>query len=65
MAVRRADRRAARPQAKTRERLDVLMVSRGLSPSREQAARLILAGTVLVDGQRVDKAGALVTPSSR
>ena len=28
--------------------------------SREQAARLILAGSITVDGRRVDKAGAVV-----
>src|SRR3970040_1444562 len=47
---------AAKP-ARGRERLDRLLVARGLAPSREQAARLILAGQVFVDGQRVDKAG--------
>ncbi len=45
---------------KGKERLDTLLVSRGLAESREKAARLILAGAVTVDGQRVDKAGALV-----
>jgi len=40
-------------------------VERALVESREKAARLILAGDVLVDGQRVDKAGALVTPGAR
>jgi 23S rRNA (cytidine1920-2'-O)/16S rRNA (cytidine1409-2'-O)-methyltransferase len=45
---------------KSKQRLDVTMVARGLSDSRERAARLILAGQVLVDGQRMDKAGALV-----
>ena len=34
-----------------------MLVSRGLAESREKAARLILAGAVTVDGQRVDKAG--------
>jgi 23S rRNA (cytidine1920-2'-O)/16S rRNA (cytidine1409-2'-O)-methyltransferase len=38
----------------------VALVTRGLSESREKAARLILAGQVLVDGQRLDKAGTLV-----
>lgn len=41
----------------TKERLDVLVVKRGLAPSREKAKRIIMAGEVLVDGQREDKAG--------
>lgn len=41
-------------------RLDVLLVERGLFPSRQQAQRAIMAGQVFVDGQRVDKPGALV-----
>ena len=43
-----------------RVRIDRVLVERGLVESREQAVRLILAGEVLVDGKRVDKAGALV-----
>lgn len=39
-----------------RERLDRALVSRGLVASREDAARLILAGLVHVDGMVVDKA---------
>ena len=39
-----------------RERLDRVLVSRGLVASREDAARLILAGLVRVDGVVVDKA---------
>ena len=40
-----------------KERLDVLLVSRGLSESREKAKATIMAGLVFVDNQRVDKAG--------
>jgi 23S rRNA (cytidine1920-2'-O)/16S rRNA (cytidine1409-2'-O)-methyltransferase len=41
-------------------RLDQLLVSRGLAPTREKAQGMILAGLVEVDGRRVDKAGAAV-----
>jgi 23S rRNA (cytidine1920-2'-O)/16S rRNA (cytidine1409-2'-O)-methyltransferase len=41
-------------------RVDLLLVERGLVPSRERARALILAGRVLVSEQKVDKAGALV-----
>ena len=44
----------------SRVRLDKLLVDTGLVESREKAARLILAGEVLIDGQRVDKAGSLI-----
>lgn len=43
-------------------RLDVLLVQRGLAPSRERAQALIAAGTVLVDGVPSTKAGARVKP---
>jgi len=43
-----------------RHRLDVLLVQRGLAPSRERAQALILSGVVLVDGRRAEKAGAQV-----
>jgi 23S rRNA (cytidine1920-2'-O)/16S rRNA (cytidine1409-2'-O)-methyltransferase len=42
-------------------RLDKLIFDRGLAPSRERAQAMILAGKVLVDGQKIDKAGAGVT----
>jgi len=45
-------------QAKTR--VDVLLVERGFAPSRERARAYILAGRVLIDEQKVDKAGAMV-----
>lgn len=41
-----------------KERLDVLLVERGLAPSREKAKALIMSGLVYVGGQREDKAGA-------
>jgi 23S rRNA (cytidine1920-2'-O)/16S rRNA (cytidine1409-2'-O)-methyltransferase len=41
-------------------RLDKLLLERGLAPSRERAQALVLAGKVLVDGQKVDKSGTAV-----
>ena len=41
-----------------KERLDVMMVSRGLASSREKARAMIMAGEVFVDGNREDKAGS-------
>jgi 23S rRNA (cytidine1920-2'-O)/16S rRNA (cytidine1409-2'-O)-methyltransferase len=43
-------------------RLDKLLVERGLVPSRERAQALILAGKVLVDEQKVEKAGTPTEP---
>lgn len=39
-------------------RIDKLLVERKLTPSRERAQSLVLAGRVLVNGQKVEKAGA-------
>ena len=41
-----------------KERLDVLLVTRGLASSREKAKAVIMAGDVYVDGQKEDKAGS-------
>ena len=41
-----------------KERLDVLLVNRGLAASREKAKAVIMAGIVYVDGQKEDKAGS-------
>ena len=41
-----------------RERLDVMLVNRGLAPSREKAKAVIMSGVVFVDGAREDKAGS-------
>ncbi|MFO7631481.1 MAG: TlyA family RNA methyltransferase [Caldilinea sp.] len=43
-----------------KERLDLLVVARGLAESREQAQRLIMAGEVDVNGVRHDKPGRTV-----
>lgn len=40
-----------------KERLDVLMVKRGLAESREKAKAIIMTGIVYVDGEKEDKAG--------
>ncbi len=40
-----------------KERLDVILVSRGLATSREKAKAIIMAGDVFVNGQREDKPG--------
>ena len=41
-----------------KERLDVILVAKGLFESRERAKGAIMAGAVYVNGERVDKAGA-------
>jgi 23S rRNA (cytidine1920-2'-O)/16S rRNA (cytidine1409-2'-O)-methyltransferase len=48
-----------------RERLDVLIVARGIAASRERARALVLAGQVSVDGRVVTKAGASVSVDAR
>ncbi len=45
-------------EQKKKERLDVLLVKRGLAPSREKAKALIMTGNVFVKEQREDKAGS-------
>ena len=42
----------------SKERLDVLLVNRGLADSREKAKAIIMSGKVYVDGQKEDKAGS-------
>jgi 23S rRNA (cytidine1920-2'-O)/16S rRNA (cytidine1409-2'-O)-methyltransferase len=41
-----------------RERLDVLLMRRGLAPTRERARAFVMAGVVRVDGRQALKAGA-------
>ena len=47
-----------------KERLDVLLVEKGLFPSREKAKASVMAGLIFVDGMRVDKAGNMTNPDS-
>lgn len=46
-----------------KERLDVLLVQRGLCESREKAKALIMSGLIFIAGERADKAGASFDPA--
>ncbi|MGO9642208.1 MAG: TlyA family RNA methyltransferase [Candidatus Acidiferrales bacterium] len=48
-----------------KQRLDILLVERGLAESRQKAQALILAGAVRVDGEPRDKSGAAIPASAR
>src|SRR5262245_25110783 len=48
----------------SKQRLDVALVERGLTTTRERARALILAGQVRVDGQVVSKAGAPIAANA-
>ena len=45
-------------------RLDRLLVDKSLTETRHKAQATIMAGLVMIDGKRMDKAGALVNPSA-
>lgn len=47
-----------------KERLDMLLVQRGLAPSREKAKAMIMEGLVYVGEQREDKAGSMFEPDA-
>jgi 23S rRNA (cytidine1920-2'-O)/16S rRNA (cytidine1409-2'-O)-methyltransferase len=49
----------------TRQRLDLLLVERGLAETRQKASAMILAGEVSVENQRVNKAGAAIPQDAR
>ena len=42
-----------------KERLDVLLVQKGLAPSREKAKAMIMEGNVFINNNREDKAGTM------
>ena len=48
-----------------KERIDKLLLARGLAQSRHQAQALVLSGSVLADEQRIDKPGTRVDSTSR
>ena len=48
-----------------RERIDVLMVERGLAPTRARAQAQLMAGVVRVEGERIDKPGTPVAKDAR
>ncbi len=48
-----------------KQRLDILLIERGLVESRQRAQRLIMAGQVLVDDCLADKPGKLVSKDAR
>lgn len=50
--------------SETKERLDLLVVSRGIFSSREKARASIMAGDIFVDGQRIDKCGEKIKENS-
>ena len=47
-----------------KERLDVLLINRGLASSREKAKAIIMSGDVYVNGQKEDKAGSTFDPET-
>ena len=48
-----------------KERLDVLLVKKGLASSREKAKAYIMSGDVYVNGQKEDKAGTMFQETVR
>ena len=49
----------------TKERIDKLLVDRGIVQSRERARAMIMAGKVAVEGKRIDKPGVQVNAEAR
>jgi 23S rRNA (cytidine1920-2'-O)/16S rRNA (cytidine1409-2'-O)-methyltransferase len=59
-----AEKIRAQKSRPAKTRIDLLLVERGLVPSRERARSLILAGRVLANEQKVDKPGAAIPQDS-
>jgi 23S rRNA (cytidine1920-2'-O)/16S rRNA (cytidine1409-2'-O)-methyltransferase len=49
----------------TKERLDKLLVDRGIAQSRDRARGMIMAGKVAVDGRRIEKPGTQIDVESK
>jgi 23S rRNA (cytidine1920-2'-O)/16S rRNA (cytidine1409-2'-O)-methyltransferase len=54
------DREIAMSGRIAKQRLDLLLVARGLAPSRQRAQAMLLAGDVMVNGQRAGKPGSMI-----
>ena len=48
-----------------KQRLDILLTEKNFFDSRARAKAMIMAGKILVDGQKVDKAGTLIAPDAQ
>ena len=48
----------------TRQRLDELLVARGLYPSRSRARDAVLRGTIYVNGEKAAKPAQMVLPDA-
>ncbi len=57
-------RRGERRSSGRRQRIDLLLVERGLAESRAKAQALVMAGAVVVGEARADKPGQLVDPGA-
>lgn len=47
-----------------KQRLDILLTEKNFFDSRARAKAMIMAGKILVNGQKVDKAGTLIAPDA-
>jgi len=48
-----------------KQRLDLLLVEKGVAPSRQRARAMIMAGKIMINSLTVDKAGFLVSKNDR